>query len=211
MEEVQPISPALLAAAAAEFSERGLRGARLEVIAGQAGVTRAMIYYYFGGREGLYVATLEAAYREIREAEAALALDGLAPVAALCRLCEFRIDYYVEHPTLVALVSIENQHGAAFLRSSQTLSRGGSAVLARTAQVLAEGQAQGLFRPEVQAVDLHQLMVSLGFFNVSNRHTFGHIFGRDLAEPAQVARTRALAIDIVLRYVAASPAVFDRS
>lgn len=194
---------ALLAAAASAFASQGLRGARMEDIARQAGVTRAMIYYFFGGREGLYVATLEAAYRAIRRAEQALALAGLDPVAALRKLTEFRIDYYVEHPTLVALVGIENQHGATFLKQSPTVRDGGPHALERTAATLAAGQSQGLFRPEVNAADLHQLMVSLGFFNVANRHTFGQIFGKDLADPAQVAHTRQLAVEVVLRYVAA--------
>lgn len=195
----------LLQAAAAEFALHGLRGARMEVIAQQAAITRAMIYYYFGGREGLYLAVLEEAYRAIREAEQALQLDGLEPCAALRRLIAFRIDYYVEHPTLVALVAIENQHEAAFLKQSRLGRDRGSATLACTAAVLQQGQAAGVFRPEVQVLDLHQLMVSLGVFNVANRHTFGLVFGKDLGSPAQVAHTRRLAEAVVLRYVLVDP------
>jgi hypothetical protein len=44
--------------------------------------------------------------------------------------------------------------------------------------------------------------VSLGIFNVSNRHTFGLIFGRDLGCTAQLARTRRFAAEVVLRYLA---------
>lgn len=201
LEEPDLQHAALLAAAAPEFVAHGLRGAKLETIARQAGVTRAMIYYYFGSREGLYVATLEAAYRHIRRAELALDLAGLDPVAALARLVAFRIDYYAENPAMVGLVGIENQHGAVFLQRSAPVRESGTAALSRTSAVLAAGQAAGLFRPEVDALDLHRLMVSLGFFNVSNRHTFGRIFGQDLAAPEQLARTRALAVDVVLRFV----------
>ena len=49
----------ILDAATREFSENGLAGARTEQIAEAAGVNKAMIYYYFHGKEALYVAALE--------------------------------------------------------------------------------------------------------------------------------------------------------
>lgn len=49
----------ILDAATREFSENGLMGARTEQIAEAAGVNKALIYYYFQGKEALYVAALE--------------------------------------------------------------------------------------------------------------------------------------------------------
>ena len=49
---------------------KGLDGARIDEIAAATRTSKRMIYYYFGSKEGLYVAVLEAAYRETREAEA---------------------------------------------------------------------------------------------------------------------------------------------
>lgn len=51
----------ILDAATREFSENGLSGARTEQIAEAAGVNKALIYYYFQGKEALYVAALESA------------------------------------------------------------------------------------------------------------------------------------------------------
>jgi len=196
----------LLAAAALEFASHGFKGARMEHIARSAGITRAMIYYYFGGREGLYVATLEEVYRWIRECEMAVQVDGLSATEAMRRLVEFRIDFYAQNPTFVALVSIENQHEGAFLRESEVVRGRGSANLARTRAVLEQGQREGVFRKDVDPLNLHQLMVSLGVFNVSNRHTFGLIFGRDMESEGELKRTRRLATDAVLRYLAAGDA-----
>jgi TetR/AcrR family transcriptional regulator len=193
---------ALLAAATAEFASHGLKGASLENIARAAGITRAMIYYYFGGREGLYVAALEEAYRGINEAEMALDVDRLAPHDAMRRLIGFRIDFYAQNPTFVTLVAVENQLEGAYLRESEVVRDRGTHNLARTRSVLERGQREGVFRSDVDPLDLHQLMVSLGIFNVSNRHTFGLIFGRDLGSRAQLARTRQLAAEVVLRYLA---------
>jgi AcrR family transcriptional regulator len=193
---------ALLAAATAEFASHGLKGASLENIARGAGITRAMIYYYFGGREGLYVATLEEAYRGINQAEMALDVERLGPQQAMRKLIEFRIDFYAQNPAFVALVAVENQLQGAFLRQSEVVRDRGTSNLARTQSVLARGQREGVFRKDVDPLDLHQLMVSLGIFNVSNRHTFGLIFGRDLGSKAQLAHTRQLAAEVVLRYLA---------
>jgi TetR/AcrR family transcriptional regulator len=44
----------VLAAAAEEFAEYGLSGARVDRIASRAGVNKAMIYYHFSSKENLY-------------------------------------------------------------------------------------------------------------------------------------------------------------
>ena len=40
------------------------------------------------------------------------------------------------------------------------------------------------------------------FYRVSNRHTLGAIFGRDLRDPAVEATHRRMAVEMVLRYLA---------
>lgn len=50
---------AILDAAEQEFAWHGLEGARTEEIAERAGVTKGMIYHYFGSKEKLYEAALE--------------------------------------------------------------------------------------------------------------------------------------------------------
>jgi AcrR family transcriptional regulator len=59
----------LLAVATQVFAEDGYSGARVDEIAERTRTTKRMIYYYFGGKEQLYLAVLEQAYTTIREAE----------------------------------------------------------------------------------------------------------------------------------------------
>ncbi|WP_162277344.1 TetR family transcriptional regulator [Rhodoferax koreense] len=200
--DAERIRAALLAIAAAEFASHGYAGARLESIAAEAGITRAMIYYYFGGREGLYVAVLEDAYNAIWQAEQCLIVDSLSPEEALRRLVEFRVNYYIQNPVFVALVSIENQQQAQHLKRSETVTSSAAPSLAHTASVLKKGQASGVFREDINVVDLYQVIVSLGFFNVANRHTFGAIFRRDASDASHVCE---FVTDVVLRYVARHP------
>jgi AcrR family transcriptional regulator len=50
---------ALLAAARAEFAERGFDGATVRLIADRAGVDPAMVNHWFGGKESLFTAALD--------------------------------------------------------------------------------------------------------------------------------------------------------
>ncbi|MFC5607633.1 TetR/AcrR family transcriptional regulator [Variovorax soli] len=193
----------LLKAAAAEFASRGLQGARLEAIAAEARITRAMIYYYFGGRDGLYLATLEESYRRIREAEAAIDLRGLDPVESMRKITRFRIDYYVQNPSLVALVAIENQNQASYIKGSREIRSQAGASLDALQSVLRQGQEAKVFRTGIDIVELHQLMVSMGMFNVANQHTFGAVFSRNMTSPRRLKRTRDWACEVVLRFLAA--------
>src|SRR4051794_15179983 len=69
----------ILKIATEEFTENGLTGARVDAIADRTRTTKAMIYYYFRSKEDLFAAVIEAAYGDIRAAEAALELDALEP------------------------------------------------------------------------------------------------------------------------------------
>ena len=69
----------ILAAATAEFSRKGLGGARVDGIALRAKANKRMIYHYFGSKEKLFTAVLEEAYGAIRSAELELPLAELEP------------------------------------------------------------------------------------------------------------------------------------
>ena len=80
-----------------------------------------MIYYYFGSKEGLYIAVLEEAYKGIRELEKTLTLDHLNPDDALCRLIDFTFDYEQANLDFVRLISVENLNEARYLKNSQRI------------------------------------------------------------------------------------------
>src|SRR3954452_12310286 len=84
----------ILAAALAEFSEKGLGGARVDEIALRAGANKRMLYHYYGNKEDLFLAVLESAYADIREAELGLELEHQAPCEAMRTLIRFTWDYF---------------------------------------------------------------------------------------------------------------------
>lgn len=58
------------------FAERGYRGASMDEIAEGVGVTKPMLYLYFGSKEALYEASIQAEGRAFRS-ELAQAVEGL--------------------------------------------------------------------------------------------------------------------------------------
>ena len=189
---------AILAAATAEFAAKGLSGARVDAIAERAGINKRMLYHYFGNKEGLYLAALEAAYGRIRAAEAALDLGGMAPEASLARLAGFTFDYYLENPDFLGLLAAENLMQAATIRSSATLRPLHAGFLGDLDRVLARGAATGVFRPGLDALDIYVTIAALGAFYLSNRYTLTAIFGRDLMGPGRIAAWRAHIVATVL-------------
>jgi TetR/AcrR family transcriptional regulator len=75
----------ILEAALREFSANGLAGARTEQIAAAAGVNKALLYYYFAGKEKLYQAALELAAARVRESAMAAILRDATPGERLLR------------------------------------------------------------------------------------------------------------------------------
>src|ERR1044072_8432215 len=102
----------ILAVATEEFAQNGYAGARVDEIAAKTRTTKRMIYYYFGGKEQLYVAVLERAYTVIRELEQRLDVEHLEPAEAIRQLAELTFDHHEAHPDFIRLVSIENIHRA---------------------------------------------------------------------------------------------------
>src|SRR6201984_3328769 len=91
----------LLTAARREFARSGLAGARVDEIAGRAGVNKQLVYHYFGDKDALYLAVLEWVYEEIRAKERKLNLTGLPPKKAIQKLMEGSFDHLAAHPDFV--------------------------------------------------------------------------------------------------------------
>jgi AcrR family transcriptional regulator len=191
----------LLTVATQVFAEDGYSGARVDEIAERTRTTKRMIYYYFGGKEQLYVAVLENAYKSIREAEQKLHVGDLGPVEAVRRLAELTYDHHNDHPDFIRLVSIENIHRGKFIRRVDALPAMANPAKSLLEDVLTRGRADGLFREDVDAIDVHLVISAFCVFQVANQHTFGFLFGRDLQSPAERRRLRPMIGDIVVSWL----------
>jgi AcrR family transcriptional regulator len=188
----------ILAVATRHFADKGFAGARVDEIAAATATSKRMIYYHFGSKDGLYQEVLREAYHGIRSAELEAGLGDMAPLVALERLTALTFDYHFEHPELVRLVMDENMRHGPHVGSVEEARNG--QVMPKTQALLDRGAADGSFRPGLTATDLHMTISALAFYFVSNRYTFGTLFGVDMQSVDVAARRRDQVVEIVSRY-----------
>jgi AcrR family transcriptional regulator len=191
----------ILAVATREFADQGYAGARINLIADKTSTTKRMIYYYFGGKEQLYIAVLEQAYSLIRSLEQRLDVEHLDPVEAIRELAGLTFDHHESHPDFIRLVSIENIHRAEHIARSTVLSGLANPAVDVLGTILQRGWDAGVFRQDVDALDVHQVISAFCVFRTANRHTFGAIFGRDMLDPARRDHQRQMLGDLVVAYL----------
>lgn len=193
----------VLAVATEVFADDGYSGARIDEIARRTRTTKRMIYYYFGGKEQLYMAVLDNAYRGIRKAEQTLQVDEMNPIDALRELAELTYEHHLRNSAFIRLVSIENIHRGKYIRKLESLSDLGQPAVTILDGIIAQGKKQGAFREEVNALDLHLLISSYCVFQIANRYTFSYLFDPDFTTQPRQDRMRGFIGDVVVAWATA--------
>ena len=190
----------IMAVATQEFAAKGLAGARIDAIADATHTSKRMIYYYFGSKEGLYLAVLEESYRRIRKTESDLQLADLPPLEALAKLVGFTFDHHYGNQDFVRLVMSENIQRGEYLAQSKLIQELNVSVIESIQELYERGVKQGVFRKGLDPIDIHASISALTFFNVSNRYTFDFIFKRNGYTPKSLDQRRQRVIEMVQRF-----------
>lgn len=161
----------ILKEATAEFAAKGFDGGRVDAIAARCRLSKNMLYYYFGNKEGLYVAVLERMYERLRARQPDLAAASGDPEAAMRQLVEHTFAAFRDHPEAIRLLNDENLHKGRHIRTSKRLRALYDPLVASLADVLADGVAAGVFRPGIDPQFLYISLSSLAYHYLSNQHT----------------------------------------
>lgn len=202
----QPRDPAatqkrILAAAKHEFAKHGLGGARVDRIAVRAKSNKRMLYHYFGNKEALFTRTLEDAYGDFRTAEAALELEKDDPVTAFRRLMTFTFDYYIANPEFITLVNSENLHKARHIKTSRAMDEMNKPFVERMNTLLMRGAKDGVFRRDLDPIQILITVSGLGFHYLNNRHTGAIVYGRDLMSKEALLERATFNANAILRII----------
>jgi AcrR family transcriptional regulator len=192
---------AILKAARDEFCARGFPGARVNTIAEKAKANKRLLYHYFGNKEALYRTVLHEAYAEIRRGEQALSLDQYDAAEAMDRLVRFTFRHFLANPWFPQLLTTENLQNARYLRQLPDIKDLHSPLVGQVRAIIARGHAAGIFRADVDPIQLYISIAALGYFYVSNIKTLSVIFDRDLAQFSTVQEREAHAVQMVLDYL----------
>src|SRR5512142_36228 len=135
----------ILAAARHEFAARGYTGARVDNIARQARVNKAMLYYHFKSKAGLYHAMLGELFQAAGGQAQAIAASAELPEQKLDRIVETITGRLAANPELPPIMMREIAEGARHLNPDML--RAMSVLFRSVADVVDEGERLGRFHP----------------------------------------------------------------
>ncbi len=188
----------LISCARTEFAQKGLAAARVVEIARKAGVTKQLIYHYYGSKENLFVATLDVSSAKIMSELISLSVDHLPPVTAMQVILNHFFDYYSLDPLLGNLA----KEGIHFHSEHETprnhFLEMAPAFIDKVNVILTKGAASGDFRPDINPRLLIACfsMVIMNWF--SDRYSMSAIAGFDTSPPEGISIWRQYSADFVL-------------
>ena len=192
---------ALLAAAREEFAIKGFAGTRVDEIALMAGINKQVIYHHFGNKDGLFRTTLEQGYEQVRKTNLAYvkAVKPMAPADAVAHLVEHMFDRFTRNTGMVELVLEENRQKGKHLIRKDLIADANRPLIDHVAQLLAQGEVEGIFLPGNDAKQFFFDVVSLCMFYVANVHTMSAALVENLGSAASARRRRAHIVRCLLR------------
>lgn len=191
---------AILKAALVEFSNEGYAGARVDNIARAAGLSKPLIYTYFGDKDAIYAAALREAYVQIREGEASLDLDRMDPEDAIRKLVSFTLSHFRKNPWFISMLNTENLLGGNTIRNIHDATEIQSGLVAKLDGIIKRGVAAGQFRDGIDPLEFYIFVASVCYFPVSNRHTLRTVFGCPL-DDEWLDQHEAQAAEMMVRYL----------
>jgi TetR/AcrR family transcriptional regulator len=174
----------LLDTATAEFAARGFDGAKVDRIAARARVNKAMLYYHFQSKAGLYLAILREQFGALGEAAASARVPGLPADQQLHQFIEAMAREAVARPMFPAIWLREISEGGRHLDATVVAAL--RRVLETLAGILVEGRQAGVFRPVNPLVVQISIVAPLMFFAASApfRERVGRLLPAPVAQPA---------------------------
>jgi TetR/AcrR family transcriptional regulator len=189
---------AILLAAAQEFADHGIAGARTDAIAREARVNKALIYYYFKDKETLYGAVLDGAFSGLK-ASVFRVLDGdLPPREKILAYVGAYFDFIASnqvYPRLMQREMMRAKEGTS-THLDKLIKNYFRPIFARVSELLRKGTEEGDFRP-VDAVHFVPSMVAIIIFYFSGAPVMQRIVGFNPLTPQRIAERRAAVLDFI--------------
>jgi AcrR family transcriptional regulator len=186
-----PTRARLIAAAAAEFADHGLAGARVDRIAAAAAANKRAIYDYFGSKEGLFDAALIRVIGDLNDA-VPLRPDDLPGYAAEL------FDYLLAHPAAVRMIAwrrLERPQAGPGLNGSY---------VEHMMAVRDQAGPAAIGPAAIGPVDLVVLVIGLAnAWHLSSADLLPAA-GQDPADPQRIALHRSAAVEAARRISGAS-------
>ncbi len=189
---------AILKAAASEFAEHGIAGARTDAIAREAGVNKALLYYYFEDKETLYGAVLDDAFSGLKTTVFQVLDSALPPREKILSYVGAYFDFIASnqiYPRLMQREMMRAREGES-QHIDKLIKTYIQPIFVRVNQVLQEGVSQGEFRP-IKTEHFVPSMVAMIVFYFSSAPMMQKIIGFNPLSPQRIAERRAAVLDFI--------------
>ena len=188
----------ILAAAEAEFSEKGYFGARVDEIAKAAGVNKRMIYQHYESKDGLYKAALISVYSKLAECEARFCVDNLEPALAIKNIVYTYFHFLEETPSFVRMLMWENLNYGMCI-TAEEVRRLKEPTINYIKEQLRRGRELSQFRDDVDEYQVIVSIMNFGFSYFSNNHTLSALFGKDMTDKAEILKRAEYVSNLILK------------
>jgi TetR/AcrR family transcriptional regulator len=189
---------AILQAAAQEFAEHGIAGARTDAIAREARVNKALLYYYFKDKETLYGAVLDDAFSGLKATVFRVFDSGLSPREKVLAYVGAYFDFVASHqlyPRLMQREMMRAREGHSH-HIDKIVKNYIQPIFVRLSEVIRKGVSDGDFR-NVDPVHVVPSMVSMIVFYFSSAPMMQKIVGFNPLAPERIAERRAALLDFI--------------
>ena len=186
---------------------KGFDGARIDEIAKRSQCNKNMIYHYYGSKDQLFTAVLENAYEGLRKHQQDLSIIGLDPIEGMHKLVGYTFDAFVQMPDLIRLINSENLHRGEHIRKSSKVREMYDPLFFTLKDLLQRGEAEGIFRKNLDPANLYISIAALVYHYVSNHYTLETLVGRELITDERIEERRNHVINMILSYCATNEAI----
>src|SRR5258708_9568753 len=189
---------AILRAAAKEFSEHGIAGARTDAIARAARVNKALLYYYFKDKETLYGAVLDFAFSGMKTTMFQVLDSEMPPREKIMAYAGAYFDFIASNQIYPKLMQREMMraregHSEHIDRLVKTYFQ---PIFKKVAGLLQRGIADGEFR-QVDPAHFVPSMVAMIVFYFSSAPVMQRIVRFNPLPPQRIAERRAAVLDLI--------------
>ena len=189
---------AILRAAAEEFAEHGIAGARTEAIAREARVNKALLYYYFKDKETLYGAVLDHAFSGLKATVFRVLDSDLPPREKIMTYVGTYFDFIASnqvYPKLMQREMMRAREGHS-PHIEKLVKNYFQPIYARVGELLQKGIADGEFR-KIDPAHFIPSMVAMIIFYFSSAPLMQKIVRFNPLAPERIAERRAAVLDFI--------------
>jgi TetR/AcrR family transcriptional regulator len=189
---------AILRAAASEFAQHGIAGARTDAIARAARVNKALLYYYFKDKESLYSAVLDAAFSGLKSTIFAVLDRDLPPRDKMLAYAGAYFDYVAAnqlYPRLMQREMMRAREGQS-ANIDKIIKNYIRPIFGRVSEVIQNGIEQREFRA-VNPAHFVPSIVAMIVFYFSSAPMMRKIVGFNPLTPERIAERRASILDFI--------------